>query len=144
MRYLLALLVVSLLLLPALSLLHLGREIRAVKYEMKRNLVSRYSSNAMEIRVQKTELAKNSEVIFHKEENELEIRGQMYDIISISESRDAIVYICVADKQETELKSKLLANLTDFLGQNTPQKKQNSEDFRLFQISICLRNRSQT
>lgn len=132
MKYLLSLVVITILLLPAVSLIRTGQEIRAVKREMKHLLISKFSKEALELKIHKKQLAQHSEFIFHEDENELEIRGHMYDIISISDGGDEIIFKCVSDTKESKLKSELHAHLSDFFEKNSPQKKQTSKIFAYF------------
>ena len=88
--------------------------------EMQGNLFQQTSLET--IRIHKSEL-KN--MIFKNEGKEISFEGEMYDVKSISEKGDYIIFNCKRDKKETHLLAGFDKQVKNNSDSTTPEKKQN-------------------
>ena len=81
-----------------------------------------HDTSLQTIRISKSEL-KN--VILKDGGKEIEVNGEMYDVLSVSTDGDFLVFKCVNDKNERNLFSVLDKQVKNNSDSNSPEKKQN-------------------
>lgn len=117
---------------PLLELVGLRIEIKSLKKAIKKELLSQFDPSQTSIlRFSRQDLAKRNDIIFHTQDNEIEINGQMYDIISVASSSDSLIYSCYLDHKESKLKRKMYASLANLFSQN-PISSESTKSLFLF------------
>ncbi|MFN6351013.1 MAG: hypothetical protein ACK4VL_13890 [Chitinophagales bacterium] len=118
--------------LPLLELVGLRIEIKSLKKTIKKELLAHFdSSKTTTLRFSRQDLDKRNHIVFHTQDNEIEISGEMYDIISLTLSSDSLIYTCYKDHKESELKRKMYASLANLFSQN-PDKSDTTKSLFLF------------
>lgn len=123
---------VIILLLPLMELVGLRIEIKSLKKAIKKELLTQLDpSQTATLRYSRQDLNNCDDVIFHTQDNEIEINGKMYDIISVVSNSDSLIYTCYPDHKESELKRKMYASLANLFAQN-PIQSESTKSLFLF------------
>ncbi len=132
MKKVLAPFFIIILLLPLLELVGLRIEIKSLKKAIKKELLAQFDpSKTTTLRFSRQDLDKRNHIVFHTHDNEIEISGEMYDIISVASSPDSLIYTCYRDHKESELKRKMYASLASLFTQY-PYKSETTKSLFLF------------
>lgn len=132
MKKILVFFLFAILALPFVEFVGLRLEIKQLKKSIKKELLARIDpSHTITLRFHKTDLSNRKDIIFHIKDSEIEIGGEMYDIISDISYSDSLIYICYRDHKESELKRKMYASLANFFSQN-PIQSESSKSLFLF------------
>jgi len=125
MKKVIAFLFLTLLSLPIFELLGIRIEIRKLKKQVKKEILAKLSKNeTTTIKLSTIDLAKNSKIILHPNDNEIEVNGEMYDIISENKQEDSIEFVCHHDHKETSLKRRLYGQLANLIAQQPIRSEQ--------------------
>ena len=120
MKKILAPFFIIILLLPLSELVGLRIEIKSLKKAIKKELLAQFdTSQTITLRFSKQDIEKRNDVVFHTQDNEIEMSGEMYDIISVVSNSDSLIYTCYRDHKESELKRKMYASLATLFSQNS-------------------------
>ncbi len=87
--------------------------------EMQYDLV--YETSLQTIRISKSE---QKNIIMRENGKEISYNGENYDVKSISEEGDFIMFKCISDKNENNLVAQLSKNLKNNSNSNSSEKKQ--------------------
>jgi hypothetical protein len=132
MKKLLSFLLLCALILPFIGILGLRMEIKEIKRIVKKEILSKLSQEeTQDLWIKISEFETNSKIIYHKIDNELEIEGEMYDIISVVKDGEFLKYTCYHDHKESSLKKKIKQSLTDLFAQN-PLKSDKTKSLLVF------------
>ena len=63
-----------------------------------------------------------SDLQWTESEKEIRYKGEMYDVVKSSETRDSITYFCINDSKEATLFSTLNEHISQHIASNTPWK----------------------
>lgn len=88
-----------------------------IKYDVRRQIINGMPKSELK-HFQFSKVEANIIPVW-KEQNEFEINGEMYDVVSSQESSDSILFWCWQDRDETKL-NKRLKTLTDQRSENSP------------------------
>lgn len=132
MRKVLPLFLILILLLPLMELVGLRIEIKSIKKAIKKELLTQLDlSQTTTLRFSRKDLKRRNDIVFHTQDNEIEIDGKMYDIISVVSNSDSLIYTCYPDHKESELKRKMYASLANLFTQN-PNQAESTKSLFLF------------
>lgn len=132
MKSVLAPFFIIILLLPLMELVGLRIEIKSLKKAIKKELLTQLDlSQITTLRFSRQDLERRNYIIFHTQDNEIEIGGKMYDIISVVASSDSVIYSCYPDHKESELKRNMYASLANLFSQN-PIQSESTKSLFLF------------
>lgn len=132
MKSVLAPFFIIILLLPLMELVGLLIEIKSLKKAIKKELLTRLDpSQTATLRFSRQDLERRNDIVFHTQDNEIEIDGKMYDIISLVSSSDSLIYSCYPDHKESELKRNMYASLASLFSQN-PIQSESTKSLFLF------------
>lgn len=122
---------------PLLELVGLRIEIKSLKKAIKKDLLTRLDhSQTTTLQFSRQDLEKRNDVIFHTQDNEIEIDGKMYDIVSVVSSLDSLIYTCYPDHKESELKRKMYASLANLFSENPVKSESTKSLFSFLQNLI--------
>jgi len=128
--------VLVLLSLPVISLWHIRHEIKAIKMQMKSQIIHAMDKDVIRFQYSEEEIASSQSVDYLVEENELEIDGKMYDIKSVDIQDDYYTFHCISDEKETLLKRELKTMLYGLFSRNHPLKNETKKLLLFFQNLI--------
>ena len=132
MEKLLSFLLLWILILPFIGILGLRLEIKEMKRIVKKEILSKLShEETQDLWIKISEFETNSKIIYHKIDNELEIGGEMYDIISVVKDGEFLKYTCYLDHKESSLRKKIKQSLDDLFAQN-PLKSDKTNSILVF------------
>jgi len=132
MKKLLSFFLLCILIFPFIGILGLRMEIKEIKRIVKKEILSKLSKEeTQDLWIKISEFETNSDIIYHKMENELEIAGEMYDIISVVKKGKFLKYTCYHDTKESSLKKKIKQSLADLFAQN-PLKSDKTKSLLVF------------
>jgi len=135
-------LLLCILILPFIGILGLRMEIKEMKRVVKKEILSKLNQEeTQEIWIKVSEFETNSEIIYHKIDNELEIAGEMYDIISVVKEGGFLKCTCYHDHKESSLKKKIKQSLADLFSQN-PTKSEKTKSLFIFLKNLICENPS--
>ena len=99
---------------------------------VKKEILSKLShEETQDVWIKISEFETNSKIIYHKIDNELEIGGEMYDIISVVKDGEFLKYNCYLDHKESSLRKKIKQSLDDLFAQN-PLKSDKTNSILVF------------
>jgi len=126
------------LILPFIGILGLRMEIKDVKRYVKKEILSKLSQEETQtLWITVSEFDSNSDIVYHKADNELEIAGEMYDIISVVQDGKFLKYTCYHDTKESSLKKKIKQSLSDLFSQSPLKSDKTANLFIFLKNLIC-------
>jgi len=120
-----SLLLLSVLIFPLISTYYSHQVLlKKIKREVKANLLAHWNKKKIETLTFTSNDLKSKNIIFHKEDFEIEIDGKMYDIIEQKNISNNIIIKCIPDEKESAFKSKIKESLSSIFSHHPFQKNQ--------------------